>query len=93
MRTWILCIDKAVAKVFAKEGTDEQPRLCYTLKSSHRSKTNFLKYVAEEMELAAGAGTDNQLEVYGEADLLKKLTKKFSHEVRHSIRQSVAIGA
>ncbi len=92
MKTWILCIDQAVANVFARDDKDGATKLCYTLNSSHRSKKKFLKYVAEEMELACGCGTSNDLVVCGEQDILKKLIDLCSHEVRTSIRSAVYPG-
>jgi hypothetical protein len=89
MKTWILCVEKGSANVFAQDGKNQAPRLCYTLNSSHRSKNKFLKYVAEEMELACGCGTCNELVVRGEKDILKKLTDLFSYEVRSSIRSAI----
>jgi hypothetical protein len=86
MKTWILCIEKQYAKVFARDEKNGQARLCYTLNSSHRSKNHFLKYIAEEMELACGVGTSNDLIVEGEKEAVKKITELFSHEVRSSIR-------
>ena len=93
MKTWILCIDRAVANVFARDGKDGPTRLCYTLDSTHRSKHRFLKYIAEEMELACGCGTSNDLIVCGEQDMLQKLTNLFSHEVRSSIRGAIYTGS
>jgi hypothetical protein len=86
MKTWILCLDKQSANVFTRDANHGSARLCYTLKSSHRSKASFLKYIAEEMELACGAGTNNDLIVIGEQDLVDRITRLFSWEVKNSLR-------
>jgi len=86
-KTWTLCLDKNSAKIFVRDERNQTDQLCYTIDSSIQPKTSFLKYIAEEMELACGWGTNNNLVVRGEQNIVKKITKLFSYEVRSSIQQ------
>ena len=69
MRTWILCADKLCAKLFMKKSPQDEACLCRTIscpktsKNSHQKKelSEFAHYVAEEIEIACGAGTDSRL--------------------------------
>jgi hypothetical protein len=67
-------------------------QLCYAIDSSV-PKTSFLKYIAEEMELACGWGTNNGLVIRGEQAIVKRVTALFSHEVRCSIQKLPLIPA
>jgi hypothetical protein len=92
-KTWIVCIENKSAQIFARDEKKGADQLCYTINSSHRSKNGFLKYIAEEMELACGWGTNNNLVIQGEQGLVKRITELCSYEVRGSIRRPAFAGA
>ena len=88
MRTWILCADNLCAKIFVKRTDEDRARLYYTIpgpRRNSRSRQNtkeFIRYVADEIELACGAGTDSQLILCAEKEMLSHFCKRFSGQVK-----------
>ena len=93
MKTWILRADTLCAQIFLKTSPEAEACLCRTipcqkkLQKSSRKKDlqKFAHYVAEEIELACGAGTESQLVLCAEGELLKELRRQFSDEVKQVI--------
>jgi protein required for attachment to host cells len=106
MKTWILCADNLCAEIFMKNGPQDMPHLCYTIpvsKPSHQSKLKpksktkskdsnkkFVRYIAEEIEVACGAGTDSQLIICAEKEMLSKFLDVLSINVKQSLIGTIA---
>jgi protein required for attachment to host cells len=99
MKTWILCADNLCAEIFMKNGPQDTPHLCYKIpvskptdQSKSKSKTNkkFVRYIAEEIEIACGAGTDSQLIICAEKEMLSKFLDVLSINVKQSLIGTIA---
>ena len=106
MKTWILCADNLCAEIFLKNDPQDKPHLCYTIpvsniasqsqsKSKIKSKSKnsnkkFVRYVAEELEVACGAGTDSQLIICAEKEMLSKFMDVLSVTVKQSLIGTIA---
>jgi len=93
VRTWILCVDDLCAKILTKKTKDDGASLCRTIRNSKRFKvsksgkifSHFASYVAEEIEIACGAGTETYLILCAENKVLQELLKHFSTQVKQAI--------
>ncbi len=83
MNAWILFADPLRAKIFFKKDS-RSPAILYRTITRRKPKptASFLKYVAEEIDLACGAGTRNELIVCGKRSLLPRLVASLSPEAR-----------
>jgi protein required for attachment to host cells len=100
MKTWILCADNLCAEIFMKNSPQDTPHLCYTIpvsKPAHQSKSKsknsnkkFVRYIAEEIEVACGAGTDSQLIICAEKEMLSKFLDVLSINVKQSLIGTIA---
>jgi protein required for attachment to host cells len=104
MKTWILCADNLCAEIFMKNSPQDTPHLCYTIpvsKPTHQSKLSpksktknsnkkFVRYIAEEIEVACGAGTDSQLIICAEKEMLSKFLDVLSINVKQSLIGTIA---
>jgi len=98
MKTWILCADNLCAEIFMKNSPQDTPHLCYTIPASNvtpqskskNSNKKFVRYIAEEIEVACGAGTDSQLIICAEKEMLSKFLDVLSINVKQSLIGTIA---
>lgn len=88
MKTWILCADPLCAKILMKNNDRDEARLCYTIPAqslaldSGQLDKKFVRYIAEEVDLACGAGTDSQLIICAESSLLAQILTSLNEGTR-----------
>jgi hypothetical protein len=91
MNAWILFADPLCAKIFFKKD-NRSPAVLYRKITRRKPKPTeiFLKYVAEEIDLACGAGTRNELIVLGKRPLVSRLVAKLGPEARSHLVHAIS---
>ena len=94
MRTWILCLDSWCAKIFMRKQDADDAHLFNVIPRREVDQSSkevlndgiqFIRYVADEIEVACGSGTDSQLIICAEDEVLSKVMPALSSSVRSSI--------
>jgi hypothetical protein len=90
MNAWILCADPLRAKIFFKKNVHSPATLYRTItRRKPRATASYVKYLAEEIDLACGAGTQSQLIVCGKRSLLDHLVARLSPEARSRLSHAL----
>ncbi len=81
--TWILRADRGKGRILVRRGSSG-PELLYRLvvrRTGEGSLERFTRYLARELELACGAGTESRLDLRAPKVVALKVRKRLSDQV------------
>lgn len=82
--TWVLCANEAGGKLYQCRNLDDGLKFYRDLSPSEASK-DFVRYLAEELEVACGSGTDSRLILCANDGFLDSIVRSLSPLAREAI--------
>jgi hypothetical protein len=84
MKTWIFCAETGHAKVF-RTSEDHGLQFCSEVVTDPGERRKFSRYLADEIEIACGGGTDCRFLICGDPALVNSVCQCLSDGVRKLI--------
>ena len=81
MKTWIFCAESHSAKVF-RTSEDRELQYCSDVVTVPGERRRFSRYLADEIEIACGGGTDSRFMICGDPTLINNVCQCLSDGVR-----------